>query len=363
MYHDITSYTKEELGKLLQTLGQPSFRAGQLFSWIHEKQVQDFSEMTNLPKALREELAASCTLAPLTIVEKRTSKRGDTIKYLLELADGERVETVLMYHTDRRSVCISTQVGCRMGCQFCASTGAGFVRNLTPGEMLRQVYLVGQDAGERITNVVLMGIGEPLDNFESVLRFLTLIHDPAGAGIGMRHITISTCGLVDRIDKLAQYKLALTLSVSLHAVDDESRNRLMPINLRFPIDKLLQSSRQYSKITGRRVSIEYALIAHHNDSLAKATALADLLRGGLFHVNLIPINHIPGNPFSAGTKQRMEAFQQTLLREGIAATVRQTMGSDIDAACGQLRRDAQPATSKALATRIRHNQSEQASRT
>ena len=318
----LTEYMKE--------LGQPAFRAKQIFSWIHRKLVTDFSAMTDQPKALLQTFAENCTLAAPAIRRRQQSKDG-TVKYLLELADGNCIETVLMRYHYGNTVCVSTQVGCAMGCRFCASTQAGRVRDLTPGEIAAEIYTAQKDTGERVSHVVLMGIGEPLHNFDNVMDFLTLITCPEGLNIGMRNISLSTCGLVPKIDALAERKLQLTLSVSLHAPDNTVRSSMMPINDAYPLEKLIPACRRYQKTTGRRISFEY--------SPEMARKLAELIRGMGAHVNLIPINPVDGSPYSATDARNVQRFRQMLEDLGVNATVRRRLGADISAACGQLRRE------------------------
>ncbi len=334
---DLKSMTPEEMETLLKGWGEPSFRAGQVFTWLH-RGVKSFDEMSNLPKALREKLAGECILTPPTVERKQVSAQDGTIKYLWRLADGNCIETVLMRYQHGNTVCISCQVGCRMGCAFCASTLGGRIRNLTPAEMLDQVLFTQLDSGAEISNIVLMGIGEPLDNFDTVLRFLELVNHPKGMNIGMRHISLSTCGLVEKIDKLADYRLQLTLSVSLHAPDDPTRNRLMPVNRAVGVRKLMDTCRRYFEKTGRRISYEYAMIDGVNDSDEQADLLAALLKGMPGHVNLIPLNHVEESPLKPS--RRVAAFQKRLESHGVTVTVRRRLGGDIDASCGQLRRKA-----------------------
>lgn len=336
---ELRSLSYEELTDYLGTLGQPKFRAGQLFGWLHEKQVASFSEMHNLPKTLLQTLEAECSLTPLAIRRKLVSQIDGTVKYLYALPDGEFVETVVMRYEHGLSICISTQVGCRMGCSFCASTKAGFVRDLTPAEMLQQIYTSQRDMGERISSVVLMGIGEPLDNFKNVLRFLSLLSDARGNNLSLRHVSLSTCGLVDRIRELQEFRLGLTLSVSLHAPNDTIRRQTMPVAKKYPMEELLAACREYAAATGRRVSFEYALIAGVNDSKENAVELAGRLKGMLCHVNLIPVNEIRERDYRKSDRKNIYAFQAELEKRGITATVRRTLGSDIHAACGQLRRE------------------------
>ena len=326
----LTEYMKE--------LGQPAFRAKQIFSWIHRKLVTDFSAMTDQPKALLQTFAENCTLAAPAIRRRQQSKDG-TVKYLLELADGNCIETVLMRYHYGNTVCVSTQVGCAMGCRFCASTQAGRVRDLTPGEIAAEIYTAQKDTGERVSHVVLMGIGEPLHNFDNVMDFLTLITCPEGLNIGMRNISLSTCGLVPKIDALAERKLQLTLSVSLNAPDNTVRSSMMPINDAYPLEKLIPACRRYQKTTGRRISFEYSMVRGVNDSPEMARKLAELIRGMGAHVNLIPINPVDGSPYSATDARNVQRFRQMLEDLGVNATVRRRLGADISAACGQLRRE------------------------
>ena len=339
---DLRSMTPEELTAWCKNLGQPAFRGKQLFQWF-SRGVTSVDEMTDLPKSLREEVAAAGFSVP-AVERKQVSKQDGTIKYLWRLADGNCVESVLMRYHHGNSVCISSQVGCAMGCAFCASTLGGKVRDLTAGELLDQVIFTEKDSGAPISNIVLMGIGEPLDNYENVMRFLTLVNHPAGKNIGMRHISLSTCGLVKGIDRLAEEGLQLTLSVSLHAADDETRSRLMPVNRAYPVDDLLDACRRYFQKTGRRISYEYALIDGVNDTPRHARLLADRLAGTIAHVNLIPLNHVEESPLRPS--RRVAAFQKQLEERGITATVRRRLGSDIDASCGQLRRKAMTAGRK-----------------
>ena len=332
---DIKSMSREALSAFLKELGQPAFRAKQIFSWLHKGAVS-FDKMTNLPAALRQELANRCVITHPEVERKQVSRLDGTVKYLWRLGDGNCIETVLMRYQHGNTVCISSQVGCRMGCAFCASTLGGKVRDLTPSEMLDQVLFTQLDSGAEISNIVLMGIGEPLDNFENVLTFLHLVNDPDGMNIGMRHISLSTCGLTEKIDKLASYRLQLTLSVSLHAPDDETRSRLMPVNRAVGVEKLMAACRNYFAVTGRRVSFEYAMIDGVNDSDAQAELLASHLSGMHSHVNLIPLNEVQESPLKPS--RRTAEFQKRLEQRGITVTVRRKLGGDIDASCGQLRR-------------------------
>ena len=341
---DIKSMTQEELTAWLKELGEPSFRAKQIFRWLY-RGVRSFDEMTDLSKALREKLAGAALLTPPTVARKQVSAQDGTIKYLWELSDGNCVESVLMRYQHGNTVCISCQVGCRMGCAFCASTIAGKVRDLTPAEMLDQVLFTQLDSGAPVSNIVLMGIGEPLDNFDTVLRFLELINHPDGLNIGMRHISLSTCGLAEQIDKLAGYRLQLTLSVSLHAPDDETRSKIMPVNRSYGVERLLDSCRRYFETTGRRISYEYAMIDGVNDADWQADLLARRLRGMPAHVNLIGLNEVEESPLKPS--RRMAAFQKRLEDHGVTVTVRRKLGGDIDASCGQLRRRAMREADKA----------------
>lgn len=337
MKQDIKSMNYTEISAALKELGEPAFRAKQIFVWLH-KGVKSFDEMTNLSKALREKLDALYYITVPQIVRKQQSAKDGTIKYLWQLEDGNCVETVLMRYHHGNSVCISSEVGCAMGCAFCASTKGGLVRRLRPSEMVDQVLFASLDSGLPISNIVLMGIGEPLDNYDTVLRFLELINSPDGMNIGMRHISLSTCGLVDKIARLAEEQLQLTLSVSLHAPLDEIRSTIMPVNKKYNVETLLEACRSYFQKTGRRISFEYAMIRDVNDSKEIAEILAKKLEGIAAHVNLIPLNNIEESPLKPSTRKSVLEFQQTLEQHGIPATVRRTLGSDIDASCGQLRR-------------------------
>ena len=334
---DIGSMTPEELAAWLKEQGEPAFRAKQIFHWLY-RGVTSFDEMSDLSKALRQKLAEQCFLTVPKVARKQVSKLDGTIKYLWELSDGNCIETVLMRYKHGNTVCISCQVGCRMGCAFCASTLAGKVRDLTPAEMIAQVLFTQLDSGEPVSNIVLMGIGEPLDNFDTVMKFLTLVNHPEGLNIGMRHISLSTCGLTDKIDKLAQRGLQLTLSVSLHAPDDETRSKIMPVNRSVGVEKLMETCRRYFQTTGRRISYEYAMIDGVNDSDWQADLLASRLKGTPGHVNLIPLNDVEESPLKPS--RRVAAFQKRLERHGVTVTVRRKLGGDIDASCGQLRRKA-----------------------
>ncbi|HJD17221.1 MAG TPA: 23S rRNA (adenine(2503)-C(2))-methyltransferase RlmN [Candidatus Fournierella excrementavium] len=334
----ISSYTLEGLTALMKELGQPAFRAKQIFHWLHQKLVTEFSAMTDQPKALLAKLEEGYYIAAPAIVRRQQSKDG-TVKYLFALADGNCIETVIMRYHYGVTACVSSQVGCRMGCRFCASTQAGRVRNLEAGEIAGQIYAAQKDIGERISHIVLMGIGEPLDNFDNVMDFLSIISSPDGVNIGMRNISLSTCGIVPMIDKLAEKKLQLTLSISLHAPNDAMRSQMMPVNDAYPVAQLIAACRRYQQTTGRRVSFEYSMVRGVNDSPATAKELAALIRGMGAHVNLIPINPVDGSPYSATDAENVKRFQTLLTDLGVNATVRRRLGSDISAACGQLRRE------------------------
>ncbi|MDM8201404.1 MULTISPECIES: 23S rRNA (adenine(2503)-C(2))-methyltransferase RlmN [Eubacteriales] len=335
----ISSYTLEQLAEQLKAMGQPAFRAKQIFHWLHQKLVTEFSAMTDQPKALLAKLEEEYYIAAPVIQRRQQSKDG-TVKYLFRLADGNCIETVVMRYNYGNTVCVSTQVGCRMGCRFCASTQAGRVRNLEAGEIAAEIYAAQKDIGERISHIVLMGIGEPLDNFDNVMDFLTIISSPEGVNIGMRNISLSTCGIVPQIDKLAEKKLQLTLSISLHAPNNAMRSQMMPVNDAYPVEELIAACRRYQKVTGRRISFEYSMVRGVNDSPATAKELAKLIRGMGAHVNLIPINPVDGSPYSATDAENVKRFQNMLTDLGVNATVRRRLGSDISAACGQLRREA-----------------------
>ena len=334
---DLKSMTLEEMTAALKAMGQPSFRGKQVFTWLH-KGVTSFDEMTNLPKDLRDKLKSEFTLTVPKVARKQMSKQDGTIKYLWELSDGNCIESVLMRYHHGNTVCISSQVGCRMGCAFCASTVAGKVRDLTPAEMLDQVLFTQLDSGLEISNIVLMGIGEPMDNLDTVLRFLELLNHPDGMNIGMRHISLSTCGVIPGIRRLADLGLQLTLSVSLHAPDSETRSKIMPVNRAYDVEKLFDACHDYFKKTGRRISFEYAMIDGVNDQDWQADLIAAKLKGMPGHVNLIPLNDVVESPFKPS--RRIAAFQKRLESHGITATVRRSLGGDIDASCGQLRRKA-----------------------
>ena len=338
MIPHLKSMTLTELSQVLKDLNQPAFRAKQVYTWLH-KGVRSYDEMTNLPKSLRDALAQQYPINAPEVIRRQESRKDGTIKYLWRLSDGNCVETVLMRYHYGNTVCISTEVGCRMGCAFCASTLGGLVRRLEPYEMLDQVLFTQVDSGLPIGHIVLMGIGEPLDNYEHVMRFLELVNSPEGMNISMRHISLSTCGLVPGIDRLAQEKLQLTLSVSLHAPTDEIRNTIMPVNKAYPTEELLDACRRYYATTGRRISFEYAMINGVNDTPEAARILLKRLKGMGAHMNLIPLNHVEESPLKPSTRQAVQTFQKILEDGGVPATVRRTLGGDIDASCGQLRRN------------------------
>ena len=333
---DILSLTKDELAAEIEKMGEKSYRAKQIYDWLHVKKATDFSQMSNLSAQFRDKLSEKICIKSLKIKKRLVSKVDNTVKYLYGLPDGEAVESVLMEYHHGNSLCISSQVGCKMGCRFCASTIAGWVRNLEPSEMLLQIYETERDSGRHVDSIVMMGIGEPLDNFDNVVKFLTILNS-GGEGMSLRHLSLSTCGVVDKIYKLAELKLGVTLSISLHAATNEKRSAIMPINNRFNLQTLMKACDDYFKITGRRISFEYSLIEGVNDTDESADELIALLGGKNCHVNLIPINEIKERDFK---KSRfVERFQKRLTDAGLNATVRRTLGADISAACGQLRRD------------------------
>lgn len=333
---DIRSLTKEQLKCEMERIGEKPFRAAQIFEWLHIKQVKDFDEMTSLSKTLREKLRDEYSLSNIKIAKKFISRQDNTRKYLFDLGNNIIIESVLMKYSYGNAVCISSQAGCRMGCKFCASTVDGLERSLTAGEMAMQIYEIQRDIGERISNVVIMGSGEPLDNYDQLTAFLTIIGE--GIGIGQRHITVSTCGLADRIEQLAQLKLQITLAISLHAPNDDIRKKTMPIANKYSIDRVIDAAKYYAQTTGRRVTYEYALIKGLNDSTENARELAKRLRGSLCHVNLIPVNDVRENNFVKSGEGTIKAFAEELTKNGIETTVRRRLGSDINAACGQLRK-------------------------
>ena len=345
MMNHLKSMTIAEIGTVLKELGQPAFRAKQVYSWLH-KGVRSYDEMTNLPKALRDILAEKYPLYTPKVVRRQESRKDGTIKFLWELEDGNCVETVLMRYHYGNTVCISTEVGCRMGCAFCASTIGGLVRRLEPYEILDQVLFTQIESGQPISHIVLMGIGEPLDNFDNVMRFLELVNSPEGMNISMRHISLSTCGLVPMIDKLAERKLQISLAISLHGPNDEIRNKIMPVNKAYPMDVLLAACHRYYEATSRRIHFEYAMIDGLNDREQDARELLRRLKGIQAHVNMIPLNHVEESPLKPSSRQAVQRFQKILEDGGISATVRRTLGGDIDASCGQLRRKYTKETQK-----------------
>ena len=340
MGKNILSLLPEEIEAELMRLGQPKYRAKQIFDWL-ARGVRDFDQMSNLPRDLREKLKTEYCLYEPKVLSKQVSQIDGTIQYLWELYDGNAVETVVMSYKHGNTVCVSCQVGCRQGCAFCASTIGGLVRSLEPSEILDEVLFSQLDSGKPISNIVLMGIGEPLDNFDNVMRFLELVNHPAGMNIGMRHISLSTCGITERFDDLAKRNLQLTLSVSLHAPDDETRSRLMPANRGRGVAHLMDCCRKYYEQTGRRISFEYAMIDGVNDTEYHARLLAKHARSVSVHVNLIPLNHVEEREFRPSTDGHMKAFIRVLEEAGVNVTVRRRLGSDVDASCGQLRRKMQ----------------------
>lgn len=337
---DIKSLNEAEIAEFLKELNEPRFRAGQIFSWL-SKGVRSFDEMTNLSKDLREKLREKCILTNAEIVRKQKSKIDGTIKYLWRFPDGNCVESVFMEYKHGNTICISSQVGCRMGCKFCASTIGGLVRNLTPGEMLDQVIAAQLDTKKRVSNIVMMGTGEPLDNYDNVIKFLHLVGDEKGLNIGMRHISLSTCGVCDKIKMLADENLQITLSISLHAPDNTTRSNIMPINNRFSVEELISTCKYYFKKTSRRISFEYTMIRGVSDTKECAEKLAKLLNRFPCHINLIPLNKVEERNLLPSTRETIEKFTNKLESAGLTVTVRRSLGADIDAACGQLRRKTQ----------------------
>ena len=335
---DILSMTLPELQAAVQELGEPKFRAKQIFNWLHQKRVTDFSEMTTLSLPFRERLASDFCINRLKIAKRLASSVDDTVKYLYELPDGNFVETVLMDYHHGKSLCISTQVGCRMGCRFCASTIGGVVRSLKPSEMLDQIYRIQKDSGERVSNVVVMGTGEPLDNYDNLLRFIRLLTDENGLNISQRNLTVSTCGIVPRIRQLADENLAITLALSLHAVTQEKRAELMPIANKYPLSEVLDACAYYHQKTGRRMTFEYSLVGGVNDHPEDARRLAALAKPIHSHINLIPVNPVTERSFVQPKREVIGNFKKELEKYGINVTIRREMGRDIDGACGQLRR-------------------------
>lgn len=336
--YDIKSMNLEEVTQLFAEMGEKSFRAKQVYQWMHQKQADSFEEMTNLSKALRAQLDQTCKLTTLKKEEVQVSQLDGTRKYLFLLEDGNVIESVLMRYRHGNSVCISSQVGCRMGCRFCASTLDGLVRGLTPAEMLDQIYRIGRDIGERISNVVVMGTGEPMDNFENLLKFIELLTDENGLHISQRNVTVSTCGIVPRMRELADRRLSITLALSLHASNQKKRMELMPVANKYEIHEVMEACRYYFAQTGRRVTFEYSLVGGVNDTDEDAGELAGLLRGMNCHVNLIPVNPIKERDYVQSNAEVIAAFKRKLEKNGINVTVRREMGRDIDGACGQLRR-------------------------
>lgn len=330
---DLLSMELFEIEEFLSSIGEKSFRGKQIFQWLHQKQVENFSQMTNISSQLKDQLENNFCLNSLNIEKKLESTLDDTVKYLYGLNGGDVVETVLMKHHHGNSLCISTQIGCKMGCSFCASTKAGFLRNLTPSEMLLQLYQTERDSGKKVNSIVLMGIGEPLDNYENVIKFLRILQ--SGFGMSLRNVSLSTCGVVPKIYEMAELKLGVTLSISLHCANDRGRTEIMPINKRYNLDELMKACRYYFDKTSRRISFEYALIDGVNDDIKSVNEIVALLKGFPCHVNLIPINPIRERDFKR-SKSSVK-FQKALTEAGINATIRRTLGTDIEAACGQLR--------------------------
>ena len=338
---DIKSLTQEELNNEIKEMNLPAFRAGQIYKWLHKVGVCSFDEMTDLSKDLRGRLSEKFYISSCEIEQKYVSKLDGTVKYLFRLKDGEYIESVIMKYKYGYTICVSSQVGCKMGCKFCASTLAGFKRNLLSGEIESQLHAAQKDLGIRISNIVLMGIGEPLDNYENVIRFIKAVNNENGLNISMRDITLSTCGLVDKIYKLMEEELPITLTISLHAPNDEIRSRTMPINDKYRIDEVIKSCKDYYKKTSRRISFEYTLIKGVNDSRENALELAGRLKGFNCHVNLIPVNNVEERGNVPSSQKDINSFCEILKSKGINATIRRTLGKDINASCGQLRRKKQ----------------------
>ena len=334
---NIKDHNLSELKQELENIGEKPFRAEQIFKWLYQEKVKSFDEMTNISLELREKLKQNYNMCNFEILKKQQSKDG-TIKYLFDLLDGNAIETVLMSYHHGYSICVSSQIGCKMGCKFCASTGINFIRNLTSGEIVEQIIAVEQDTGIKISNVVFMGIGEPLDNYENVVNAIHIINNQKGINIGARHISISTSGLVPNIYRLAEENIQCTLSISLHATNNKKRSDMMPVNNAYPIEELIQACKDYIQKTNRRISFEYALAKDNNDNLQDAKELVTLLKGMLCHVNLIPINKIENGKYTKSSNENIIKFRDYLNEHGIVATIRRELGSDIDAACGQLRR-------------------------
>ena len=334
---NIKDYDLEDLKQELISIGEKGFRAEQIFKWLYQEKVKSFDEMTNLSLELREKLKSNYTICNYNILKKLESSDG-TKKYLFDILDGNIIESVLMEYHYGKSVCVSSQVGCKMGCKFCASTGIPFVRNLTAGEIVEQILAIEQDTGEKISNIVFMGIGEPLDNYDNVIKAIRILNNPKGLGIGARHISVSTSGLVPRIYDLAKENIQCTLSVSLHASNNEKRSSMMPVNNRYSVEELIKACKDYIAMTNKRISFEYALARDNNDNMQDAKELTNLLKGMLCHVNLIPINKIENGKFTKSSNENIIKFRDYLNDHGIVATIRRELGSDIEAACGQLRR-------------------------
>lgn len=334
---NIKDYDLEDLKQELILIGEKGFRAEQIFKWLYQEKVKSFDEMTNLSLELREKLKSNYTTCNYNILKKLESSDG-TKKYLFDILDGNIIESVLMEYHYGKSVCVSSQVGCKMGCKFCASTGIPFVRNLTAGEIVEQILAIEQDTGEKISNIVFMGIGEPLDNYDNVIKAIRILNNPKGLGIGARHISVSTSGLVPRIYDLAKENIQCTLSVSLHASNNEKRSSMMPVNNRYSVEELIKACKDYIAMTNKRISFEYALARDNNDNMQDAKELTNLLKGMLCHVNLIPINKIENGKFTKSSNENIIKFRDYLNDHGIVATIRRELGSDIEAACGQLRR-------------------------
>ena len=334
---NIKDYNLEELKEELVAIGEKKYRAEQIFNWIYVDKVKEFDEMTNLSVELREKLKENYTMCNYKILRKQESSDG-TKKYLFDVLDGNAIETVLMEYHHGKTVCVSSQIGCKMGCKFCASTGIQFVRSLSSGEIVEQILAVEQDIGDKISNIVFMGIGEPFDNYDNVMKAIRIINNQKGLNIGARHISVSTSGLVPRIYDFANEDLQCTLSISLHATSNEKRSSMMPVNQRYPIEELMKACKDYIAKTNKRISFEYALAKDNNDNLEDAKELVKLLKGMLCHVNLIPINKIENGKYTKSTNENIIKFRDYLNDNGIVATIRRELGSDIDAACGQLRR-------------------------
>lgn len=334
---NLKEYNLEELKQELVSLGEKPYRAEQIFNWLYREKVKNIEDMTNLSLELREKLKQEYTMCNFEILKKQESSDG-TIKYLFDVLDGNAIETVLMQYHHGKTICVSSQIGCKMGCKFCASTGIAFIRNLTAGEIVEQVLAVEQDVGEPISNIVFMGIGEPFDNYENVMKAIRIINHPKGLGIGARHISVSTSGIVPKIADFAKEDLQCTLSISLHATSNEKRSKMMPVNNLYPIEELIKACKDYIAKTNKRISFEYALAKDNNDNLEDAESLVKLLKGMICHVNLIPINKIENGKFVKSSNENIIKFRDYLNDHGIVATIRRELGSDIEAACGQLRR-------------------------